>query len=134
MDLSNVRMLSNRYQDVRLVSLKDWRRASEFVPRDQGGPYMVVQAGYDPTDPKAIPDEFVLGRHGRWVPLAIFFRLPKPTRRAEFVFGDAAEVIRLIEELPADASVLHGDDDLGADEEEHLDDLNTAFTVAKDQA
>ena len=66
--MSNIylRNITNSFQDVRLASLASWRQASEFSPRDRGGPYVVLQEGYDPEDPKVIADEFVLGRSGKW--------------------------------------------------------------------
>jgi hypothetical protein len=33
MDLSKIRSISNSYQDVRLLSLKDWKRAADVEPR-----------------------------------------------------------------------------------------------------
>jgi hypothetical protein len=101
MDLSKLKSITNSYQDVRLLSLKDWKRAREFEPRDDGGPYMVSQEGYDPEETRPVLDEFVLGRSGEWVRLSLFFRLPGETRRNEFVFGMAAEVMELMESLPS---------------------------------
>lgn len=96
----NLRRITNHFQDVRLVSLASWRQANEISPRDRGGPYVVLQEGYDPDDLQMRPDEFVLGRSGKWLSLAHFFRLPVPERRAEFVFGTAAEVMQMMSNLP----------------------------------
>jgi hypothetical protein len=89
----NLRNLTNHYQDVKLISLASWRQASEFIPRDRNGPYVVIQEGYDPEDMKMIAEEFVLGRSGKWLSLGHFYKMPVPDRRAEFVFGTVAEVI-----------------------------------------
>lgn len=130
----NLRNITNNFQDVRLVSLASWRQANEFTPRDRGGPYAILQEGYDPDDPKLIAEEFVLGRSGRWVSLGIFFRMPVPERRAEFIFGTAAEIMQLMSSLPPKAAILR----TGAKEEEapapaETDEMATAFHEAKNK-
>lgn len=112
--MSNVNLhnITNSFLDVRLVSLKSWRRAAEIVPRDNGGPYVVLQEGYDPEDLTMTPDEFVLGRSGKWLSLGFFFKLPVPERREEFVFGTAAEVMRMLSELSANVAILSHPADL----------------------
>ena len=102
----NLRNITNSFQDVRLASLASWRQASEFTPRDHGGPYVVLQEGYDPGDPKVIADEFVLGRSGKWLSLSHFYRMPVPERRAEFIFGTAAEVMEMMRDLPSKVQVI----------------------------
>ena len=97
----NLRSISNSFQDVRLVSLSSWKQANEIVPRDRGGPYVVLQEGYDPQDMTMAPDEFVLGRSGKWLSIAHFYRMPVPDRRAEFIFGTAAEVMQMMSNLPS---------------------------------
>jgi len=97
----NLRSISNSFQDVRLVSLSSWKQANEIVPRDRGGPYVVTQEGYDPQDMTMAPDEFVLGRSGKWLSIAHFYRMPVPDRRAEFIFGTAAEVMQMMGNLPS---------------------------------
>jgi hypothetical protein len=52
------------------------------------------------------PDEFVLGRSGKWLSLAHFFRMPVPERRAEFVFGTMAEVMEVMGTLPSRAQIM----------------------------
>jgi hypothetical protein len=102
----NLRCISNSFQDVRLVSLASWARAAEISPRDRGGPYVVTQEGYSPEDPNVTPDEFVLGRSGKWLSLSYFYRLSIPERRAEFVFGTAAEVMQMMSGLPSQVQML----------------------------
>jgi hypothetical protein len=102
----NLRNITNNFQDVRLASLASWKQASEFTPRDRGGPYVVMQEGYDPEDPKVIPDEFVLGRSGKWLSIAYFYKMPVPDRRAEFIFGTVAEVMQVMGNLPSKAQVM----------------------------
>lgn len=102
----NLRNITNRFQDVRLVSFASWKLSIEFADRDRGGPYMVSQEGYDPEDPTVTADEFVLGRSGKWLSLSHFFRLPVPERRAEFIFGTAAEVMQMMNDLPSKVAIL----------------------------
>jgi hypothetical protein len=102
----NLRSITNSFLDVRLASLASWRRANEFYPRDRGGPYVVLQEGYDPQDLTMSADEFVLGRSGKWLPLGHFYQMPVPDRRAEFVFGTAAEVMQMMDSLPAKAEIV----------------------------
>src|SRR5687767_11521534 len=106
--MSNVhlRNITNNFLDAHLISLKSWRAANEIQPRDKGGPYVVLQEGYDPEDLTVTPDEFVLGRSGKWLSLAHFFRMSVPERRAEFVFGTAAEVMQMMSDLPSKAQII----------------------------
>lgn len=83
------------------MSLASWRKANEISPRDRNGPYVVLQEGYDPEDVRMLADEFILGRSGKWLSLGLFYKLPVPERRAEFVFGTAAEVIQMMSDLPS---------------------------------
>ncbi len=48
MDKLNLRTITNNFLDVRLLSLASWHLAHEISPRDHGGPYVVLQEGYDP--------------------------------------------------------------------------------------
>ena len=128
----NLRHLTNSFLDVRLVSLASWRQANEITPRDHGGPYVVTQEGYDPEDPKMIADEFVLGRSGKWLSLGFFFRLPVPDRRAEFIFGTAAEVMQTMETLPTKALLLRpGEESQTESVPPETDEMATAFHAAK---
>jgi hypothetical protein len=102
----NARSLSNNFQDVRLVSLASWSKASEINPRDKGGPYVVTQQGYDPYDPTMTPDEFILGRSGKWLSLGTFYALAVDERRAEFVFGTAAEAMQAVGSLSSRVVIL----------------------------
>jgi len=102
----NLRNITNNFLDARLASLKSWRAANEIVPRDKGGPYVVLQEGFDPEDLTMTPDEFVLGRSGKWLSLGHFFKMPVPDRRAEFVFGTAGEVMQMMSDLPSKAQIL----------------------------
>src|SRR5215203_3092817 len=98
--------ITNNFLDVRLASLASWRAANEFIPRDHGGPYVVLQEGYDPEDPLVRPDEFILGRSGKWLSLSSFYKMPIAERREEFVFGTAAEVMQMMRDLPSKPQVI----------------------------
>ncbi len=132
MDLSKNCSITNNFRDVRLVSLQTWRQAAEFTGRDRGGPYVVAQEGYDPADLSSTPDEFILGKSGKWLSLAHFFALPLAERRAEFVFCSAAEVINLLESLPTNASILRPNDP-APQPEPGSDELNAVVVKAKDE-
>lgn len=135
MDLSKLRAITNQYSDARLVSLKNWRHASEIDPRDQGGPYIIAQDGYDPQDHQTRFDQFLLGRSGKWISLGLFYRLPVRVRRQEFVFGTVAEVMDLLGALPSKASVLRpGESGPASEAPEEDDGLGAAFSEAQPSA
>jgi len=130
----NLRSITNSFLDVHLVSLASWPKAVEISPRDRNGPYVVTQTGYDPNDMKLIADEFVLGRSGKWLSLSTFFRLPVEERRAEFVFGTAAEVMQTMSNLPSKAVMLGAAAKTeGAPVTPETDDMAAAFQAGKDQ-
>ena len=130
----NLRNLSNDFLDVRLVSLASWRQASEITPRDRGGPYMVLQEGYDPQNLKPVADEFVLGRSGKWLPLGLFFSMSVEDRRAEFVFGTAAEVMAMMQGLPSKAVLFRpGEQPTSDSATPETDDMAAAFQAARNK-
>lgn len=92
--------LSNRFQDVRLISLRTWKGAAALAG-EPSGPYFVAQEGYDPEDPRLTPDEFLLGQSGQWLSTRYFIHLPKAQRQAEYLFRSAADVIARLETLPS---------------------------------
>lgn len=53
------RHLTNRLQDVRLVSLASWWQANEIIPPNADGLYRVTQEGYDPEVMKVMADQFL---------------------------------------------------------------------------
>ena len=130
----NLRNITNSFLDVRLVSLSSWRQANEIQPRDHGGPYVVLQEGYDPKAAKVIADEFILGRSGKWIPLGLFYRLPVPERRAEYIFGTAGEVMQMMSNLPSSAEVIRGSADVPVPEgSEPTDEMASALKAAKNK-
>jgi hypothetical protein len=134
--MSNMKLrnITNNFQDVRLASLASWRQASEFNPRDRGGPYVVMQEGYDPQDPKVTPDEFVLGRSGKWLSIGLFYKMSVPERRAEFIFGTAAEVMQMMGSLPPNVQVIRpGAPEEAAPATPETDEMAAALQAAKGQ-
>ena len=130
----NLRNITNSFLDVHLVSLKTWRQANEILPRDKGGPYVVLQEGYDPEDLTVAPDEFVLGRSGKWLSLGHFFKMPVPDRRAEFVFGTAGEIMQMMSDLPSKAQVFHPPaKGTPAPTDPAADEMTNAFRAAKEK-
>ena len=131
MDLSKLRNITNQYQDVRLISLRDWRRVVGIEPHDQAGPYVIAQQGYDPKDPKLTPLDFVLGKTGEGVRVEMFYSLPLDTRRAEFIFSSAAEVMELMQSLPTQVKVVRSGKELSEQVEAPAsDELNAAVLEA----
>jgi hypothetical protein len=132
MSSANLKNITNSFHDVRLLSLSKWRQAGEISPRDHGGPYIVTQEGFDPEDSKMQPDEFVLGRSGKWLSLGYFYNMPVPDRRAEYVFGTAAEVMQTMEGLPSKVVMLRpGDQSQKAAEPSAGDEMGQALKAAK---
>lgn len=131
----NLRSVTNNFQDVQLVSLASWKQANEFEPRDRGGPYAILQEGYDPQDLKMIPQEFVLGRSGKWLSLGFFYRMPVPERRAEYLFGTASEIMEMMSRLPSVVDIVRpGAKPAEPDAPGEPDELTRSFRSAKDRA
>ena len=131
----NLRNITNNFLDVHLDSLASWPAAKEISPCDHGGPYVVTQEGYDPEDMKMIADEFVLGRSGKWLSLSHFFRMPVPDRRAEFIFGTAAEVMKVMQDLPSKVAILRpGEEAQSAPATPETDEMAAAYHAEKKKA
>jgi hypothetical protein len=130
----NLRNITNHFLDAHLVSLASWKRANEISPRDRNGPYVVLQEGYDPEDMRMIAEEFILGRSGKWLSLGLFYKLPVPERRAEFVFGTAAEVIQMMSDLPPKIQMFaRTDTQQGGPAEPGTDELAAAIQAGKNR-
>lgn len=129
----NLRNITNSFQDCRLVSLASWKRAADISPRDRGGPYVVLQEGYDPEDMRLIAEEFVLGRSGKWMSLGMFYKMPVEDRRAEYVFGTAAEVMQMMGNLASKAQILRPGGE-PADAPAENDDMAAALNAGRQQS
>jgi hypothetical protein len=132
MDTSNLRNITNNFQDVRLVSLASWKAAAEITPKDRNGPYVVMQDGYDPEDLTLMPDEFVLGRTGKWLSVGYFYKMPVAERRSEFVFGTAGEVMKMMADLPPKVVMMRPDTKKEAAPAEG-DEMAAALKAAKEK-
>ena len=132
MNTANLRNITNNFQDVRLVSLASWRAAAEITPKDRGGPYVVMQDGYDPEDLTLTPDEFVLGRAGKWLSVGFFYKMPVAERRSEFIFGTAAEVMKMMADLPPKVVMMRPDTKKEAAPAEG-DEMAAALKAAKEK-
>ncbi|MFC7336243.1 hypothetical protein ACFQY0_03565 [Haloferula chungangensis] len=120
--MSLAKRLSNHFSACRLVGLAKHHSASEFPDRDQNGPYIIMQSGYEPGDPAMRPAEYVLGKSGAWLGTHWFIRLPVEERRKEFLFGTKVEVVTLMDSLSSKVKVISEkpdciDDDAEVDEE-----------------
>ena len=130
----NLHNITNSFLDVRLVSLKSWQAAREISPCDRGGPYVVLQEGYDPQDVTMSPNEFVLGRSGKWLSLGYFFKLPVAERREEFVFGTVGEVMQILSDLSSKVQILgHPDHELDESAAPADDEMAAAFQAEKNK-
>lgn len=107
--MDDLRAITNDHRDVRLVSLRRWKGAGAVEPRDDAGPYMVSQDGFDPSDPAMVPAEYILGRSGAWLRVEDLLRLPREERQREFIFGTAAEVLEVMMGLRERPVVLRAD-------------------------
>lgn len=131
MKTDKLRALTNHHLDVRVVSLRSWRFAKEIQPRDSGGPYVIAQEGYAPEDLSMRLGEFVLGRSGQWLSVEMMLRMAVDIRRAEFVFGTSAEVMKLLASLPTKVSMFAGDISSSPSEKNDADEFGSAFSSAE---
>lgn len=106
--MSIAQRLSNHFSACRLVSLAKLKAASEIIPRDSNGPYLIIQHGYEPGDAAMKGADYLLGRSGAWLGTHWFIRMPVPERRKEFIFGTVAEVMELMESLTSKVQVISG--------------------------
>lgn len=118
------RKLNNDFDSARLISLKHLEMAAEIPGRDHGGPYVVMQVGYDPADPTMTAFDFLLGRSGAWLATQWFFCLPVAERRQQYIFATAGEVIELMENLPHEVAIIRPDAPVPGQPVNHDDPLN----------
>ncbi len=104
--MKRFRRLSNHFSAVRLISLAKLKMAAEVAFRDQNGPYIIAQEGYDPADATMSAAEYLLGRSGTWLATRWFVRMPVEERRREFVFPTLTEVMELMESLTSEVRVI----------------------------
>jgi hypothetical protein len=80
------RALTNHYNDCKLVKLD---------PEDPASPYVVMQEGYEPSDPTFRMRMFYLQRDGQWIDEVA--RSTRPDSEAgEIVFETSAEAVQAL--------------------------------------
>lgn len=96
MSEETARNLSNSFLAVRLIGLHERR-----VDDERGlGPFLVAQRGIDPDGLEIEPADYLLTRDGTWLAFEVFLGLGWDEGRDLACFPDAAEVMRLLEQLP----------------------------------
>ncbi|HAB17333.1 MAG TPA: hypothetical protein PLX89_10955 [Verrucomicrobiota bacterium] len=94
------RTITNSYRDFQLLDLSRLLKTS--VGR---GPFLLVQDGCDPSDPKLRECSFVLTRRGTWLHYYLFLTLPETVRRRCAMFEGSAEALSFAANLPAQVTV-----------------------------
>jgi hypothetical protein len=90
--MAKLQTITNSHLDVQIWDLD---------PSERRGPFVVVQAGCAPGD-ETVQDRFyLLRRDGVWVDISYYLVHPRPEAMDEAVFDSAAEIIQLVEGLPA---------------------------------
>jgi hypothetical protein len=86
--MSGDRILTNDYRDFQLMEL------GKLMASSGGrGPFMVVQDGIAPGDPRMRTCSFVLTRRGTWLHYYLFLTLPEDVRRRCALFESGAEAL-----------------------------------------
>jgi|GEM_PF-2078579 len=89
--------LSNQYSDCQVLNLD---------PADpQRGPFLATQNAISPDDPSQEENLYLLRRDGVWVEYATHMLTPEDARVA-VEFDALADIVRLLEELPPQATIL----------------------------
>jgi hypothetical protein len=106
MERHHARALSNSFRSVRLFNLSDWPEAAPFAEEPGRGPFVILQTAYDPEDPTASVQDFILSRDGRWLPLEVFYQLDDNADRGEFVHPTAAAAITVLQGLKGRPNII----------------------------
>ena len=86
--MSGDRILTNDYRDFQLLEL------GKLMSSGEGrGPFMVLQDGIAPGDPRMRTCSFVLTRRGTWLHYYLFLTLPEEVRRRCALFESGAEAL-----------------------------------------
>lgn len=87
--------ITNRFPDFRLLDL------SKLEHRTSGhGPFMLMQDGSAPDDPKMRECSFVLTKRGSWLHFYLYLALPENVRRHCAHYPTAAEALKRADTLP----------------------------------
>lgn len=82
------RVITNQYQDFHLLAL-----GQLMSQGDQRGPFMWVQDGCAPDDPRQRSCSFVLTRRGTWLHYYLFLALPESVRRQCAMYETSSEAL-----------------------------------------
>ncbi len=94
--MSATKIITNSYQDFHLLAL------GQLLSHGEGhGPFIWVQDGCAPDDPRQRVCSFVLTRRGTWLHYYLFLALPEAVRRKCAMFETSAEALALASTLPA---------------------------------
>ena len=88
------RAIRNSYHDFRILDVSKSTRNPK-----RHGPFMAIQEGSDPNDPRMRECTFVLTRRGTWMHCYLFLLLPRSLRRQVAVFDKPQDILALAEEL-----------------------------------
>lgn len=94
------RAITNHLQDCQLLDL-----GRLLGHEGNRGPFLLVQDGCDPADPKMRECSFVLTRRGTWLHYYLYLALPESIRRRCALFDTSPEVMQLAEGLPGKVQV-----------------------------
>lgn len=98
MEIANA--IANEVSRCQLLNL------AEVVGRKEGrGPYILLQEGCDPLDPRMRMCAFVLTRRGTWLHFYLYLSLPRSVRARWLEFETAAEALHAAEGLTERAVV-----------------------------
>jgi hypothetical protein len=89
------RTITNRLADCELFDL-----SKLMGSKDGRGPFLLVQEGCDPGDPRMRECSFVLTHRGTWLHYYLYLALPESVRRRCALFERANEAMQRVESLP----------------------------------
>jgi hypothetical protein len=94
------RTITNRLADCELFDL-----SKLMGSQDGRGPFLFVQEGCDPGDPRMRECSFVLTHRGTWMHYYLYLALPESVRRRCALFERANEAMQRVETLPDEVRV-----------------------------
>jgi hypothetical protein len=93
--------LSNQHTDCDVLNLD---------PHDpRGGPFLVTQKATAPDDPRQLEDLYLLRHDGAWVEFATHALMPE-AERVSALFDSLGDIVRLMEDLPPQPTVIRNGD------------------------
>jgi hypothetical protein len=94
------RTITNRLADCELFDLSKLMGSGQTR-----GPFLLVQDGCAPGDPRMRECSFVLTRRGTWLHYYLYLALPETVRRRCALFDRAHEAMQRVETLPDEVRV-----------------------------